>query len=96
MVENLSTFIVTYTYVSEMERRRSEHRQDHLAWLHEMSTAGRMILAGAALDPVDTAVLVIRGVDAHDVRQILLGDPYARANLIVATSIRPFGLAIGG
>jgi hypothetical protein len=96
MTQNLATFMVTYAYVADMEQRRAPHRADHLAWLRELAEAGRMILAGATLDPVDTAVLIVRGEDAHAVRRMLLNDPYAEANLIIGLSVRRIGLAVGG
>lgn len=96
MAEQLSTFVVTYHYVPGMEERRTPHRPDHLAWLRELAEAGTMVLAGATLDPVDTAILIVRGVDLHAVRRLLLDDPYAKANLIVEVSVRPMGLAVGG
>jgi uncharacterized protein len=96
MTEQQPTFVVTYRYVPDMEQRRTPVRPDHLAWLRELAAAGQMILAGATLDPVDTAVLIVRGADLHAVRTLLLDDPYARANLIVDVAVRPIGLAVGG
>lgn len=96
MAENLPTFVVTYQYIPGMVERRTPYRQDHLAWLRGRAEEGRMILAGATLDPVDTAVLIVRGEDVHAVRRMLLDDPYAAANLIVGVTVRPIGLAIGG
>jgi uncharacterized protein YciI len=96
MAENLRTFMVMYRYVPEMEKRRTPHRPDHLAWLREAAEAGQMILAGATLEPVDTGILIVRAEDAHAVRRLLLDDPYAKANLIVGITIRPVGLAVGG
>jgi len=96
MPDDLSTFLVTYRYVPGMEERRTPHRPAHLEWISELHTAGRLLLAGALLDPVDSAVLVFRAPDAYTLRQLLLADPYARANLIVEVSVRPFGLVVGG
>lgn len=96
MAEKLPTFVVTYRYVPEMADRRTPYREDHLAWLRGLNEEGRLILAGAVLDPVDSAVLIMRGEDMHAVRRTLLDDPYAKANLIVGVSVRPIGLAIGG
>jgi uncharacterized protein YciI len=96
MAETLPTFLVMYQYVPDMEQRRTESRPAHLAWLKELAGAGRLILAGATLDPVDTAVLVFRGENILDVRRTLLDDPYAAANLIVGVTVRPMGVAVGG
>src|SRR5262249_13139312 len=96
MAENLSTFMVMYRYVPEMERRRTPHRQDHLGWLREAAEAGQLILAGATLDPVDTRILIVRAEDAYAVRRLLLDDPYVKAKLVVGITVRPVGLAVGG
>ncbi len=90
------TFLVLYTYVPGMEQRRAAARQSHLDWLRGLADAGRLVLAGATQDPVDTGVLVLRGSDVHQVRRLLLDDPYAAANLIVGVAVRPIGLAVGG
>lgn len=95
MTEDLSTFLVGYGYVPEMATRRTPHREEHLRWLRGLAEAGRLLLAGATTDVVDTAVLIVRAEDGYAVRRLLLDDPYARANLIVDVSVRPIGLAIG-
>jgi len=91
-----STFLVIYDYVPDMAERRTAHREAHIAWLREQADAGRLLLAGALQDPVDTGVLVFRADDGYAVRRLLLDDPYAAANLIVSVSVRPIGLVVGG
>lgn len=89
-------FLVIYTYVADMEQRRVPHRQDHLTWLRDLADGGTLLVAGATREPVDTGVLVLRATDIHEVRRLLLDDPYAAANLISGVVVRPFGLAVGG
>jgi uncharacterized protein len=96
MSENLATFLVTYRYVPDMEQLRTPVRPDHLAWLRQLADAGQLLLAGATIGPVDSAILLFRAEDSYAVRQLLIGDPYAKANLVVDASIRQIGLAIGG
>ncbi len=96
MADNASTILVTYSYVPDMENRRTPHRQDHLSWLRTEADAGRLVLAGATLEPVDAAVLIFRADDSYQVRQRLLEDPYAKAGLITGVTVRKLGLAIGG
>jgi uncharacterized protein YciI len=90
------TFLVTYSYVDDMEQRRVPHRQDHLAWLRKLAGEGTLRVAGATSDPVDTGVLVVQAADMHAVRGLLLDDPYSAANLITGVVVRQFGLAVGG
>jgi uncharacterized protein YciI len=96
MADAQPTFLVQYTYVPEMERRRAAYRDDHLAWLRRLADAGTLVLAGAVLDPVDGAVLVVRGDDILAVRRLLLDDPYAAGDLVTGVVVRPLGLAVGG
>jgi uncharacterized protein YciI len=96
MTESQLTFLAMYTYVADMEQRRVPYRQDHLAWLRDLADRGTLLLAGATRDPVDTGVLILRATDVHEVRRLLLDDPYAAANLISGVVVRPFGLAVGG
>jgi uncharacterized protein len=96
VTESPLTFLVIYTYVADMEQRRVPHRQDHLAWLRELADGGTLLLAGATREPVDNGVLVLRAADVHEVRRLLLDDPYAAANLISGVVVRPLGLAVGG
>lgn len=96
MSDDLATFLVRYHYVPDMESRRGPHREAHLAWLRELAAAGTVVLAGATRDPVDTGVIVVRAASQHDVRKLLVDDPYAAAGLITGTEIRPIGLAVGG
>jgi uncharacterized protein len=96
MVQSMDTFMVTYRYVPGMEQRRTPHREAHLAWLREQAGAGRLLLAGATRDPVDTGLLLVRATDPEAVRRLLRDDPYAAANLIAGVTVRPIGLAVGG
>jgi len=92
-----STFVVLYQYAPDAEQRRGPYREDHLAWLREQADAGRIVFAGATREPVDTGVLVVRADDAHQVRQFLLDDPYAKApDLILGVTVRPIGVVVGG
>jgi len=92
----LSSFVVTYRYVPDIERRRAPHRDAHLAWLRELAEQGVVLLAGAVQDPVDSAVLVVRAADLHAARRLLIDDPYAKANLISEVMARPIMLVVGG
>jgi uncharacterized protein len=92
----LGTFVVTYRYVTDMENRRTPHREEHLRWLEELADQGLVLLAGALQDPVDSAVLVVRAADLYQARRLVIDDPYAKANLITEVVTRPIGLVVGG
>jgi uncharacterized protein YciI len=96
VTETLPTILVIYSYVPDMEQRRTPHRPDHLAWLRKLADQGTLLLAGATQDVPDTGVLILRAADVHEVRRLLLDDPYAAANLITGVVARPIGIAVGG
>ena len=96
MTDDRPTFLVIYRYVEDMENRRTPYRPEHLGWLGRLHEAGRLVLAGATREPVDTGVLIFRDDDADAVRQLLTEDPYAKAGLITGVEVRPIGLAFGG
>jgi uncharacterized protein YciI len=88
------TFVVTYTYVPEITERRQPHRAAHLAHLERARDAERLVLAGATADPVDGAVLVVEADGPGEVFNWVANDPYARAGLIQAVSVREVSVAV--
>jgi uncharacterized protein YciI len=88
------TFVVSYTYVPEIAERRRPHRADHLAHLQRACDEGRLVLAGATADPVDGAILVVEADSPGEVFAWVASDPYARAGLIQAVSVREVTVAI--
>lgn len=89
------TFAVRYEYVPDMESRRTPHRDGHLAFLRSAAEAGRLLLAGALTDPVDTGWLVVRAESEHAAYAMVHeGDPYANAGLIRSITVRPIALVV--
>lgn len=88
------TFAVTYTYVPDIVERRQPYRPEHLEHLGRARDDGRLLLAGPYTDPVDGALLVAEGDNPGDVLAWVADDPYARAGLIRAVSIREITVAI--
>ena len=88
------TFVVTYTYVPEIAERRQPHRADHLAHVQRACDEGRLVLAGATADPVDGAILILEADSPGEVFAWVANDPYARAGLIQAVSVREVTVAV--
>jgi len=80
--------LLTFDYVPDVLERRAPHREGHLAAIARYHEAGKIVLAGAVGDPVDSGLLVFR--DAADVEAYMAEDPYVAAGLVVSHTVRPW------
>ena len=87
------TFLVTYSYPTDMLERRQPHRAEHLAHLQRGVEEGKLVFAAAFTDPVDGAVLLVEADDAGDIVSWVGSDPYARAGLIRGVGVRELTVA---
>jgi uncharacterized protein YciI len=86
MPETLQLF--TYEYVPDILERRGPHREGHLALIARLHEAGSIVMAGAAGDPVDKGVFVLR--DPAAAEALLAEDPYVAAGLVTAHRLEPW------
>jgi uncharacterized protein YciI len=82
--------LLTYEYVADILERRTAHREGHLALIARLNESGEMVMAGAAGDPVDKGVFVLR-IPAG-VEQFLAEDPYVGAGLVVSHRVDPWAV----
>lgn len=61
----------------------------HYERLREATEAGRVILAGLALDGIGPAVVIFEAEDADDARRFMDDDPFVSGSLFTAT-LHPF------
>lgn len=80
--------LLTYDYVPDILERRGPHRDGHLALIARLHEAGTMLMAGAAGDPVDKGVFVLRDADA--VAAFMADDPYVAAGLVAGHRAEPW------
>lgn len=92
---NLSYFILMYDVVDDYVDRRSEFREDHLGIAKEAHDRGELILAGAAGDPIDSALLVFRADDATVPENFARNDPYVLNGLVKNWTVKPWNVVIG-
>jgi uncharacterized protein YciI len=86
--------LLTYRYVPDILERRGPYREAHLALLADLHAAGNLVMAGAAGDPVDSAVFVFAGDDPQPVRDFVAADPYVAAGLVVDHEIAPWTVVV--
>lgn len=86
------TFLLLYTYVSDMAERRGPHREAHLANIAAEKEAGRVILAGALGSPPSAGAIVFQGVAPAHIERFVASDPYVEAGLVTESRIEPWTL----
>jgi uncharacterized protein YciI len=91
----MATFMLTYAYVPDMERRRQTYRAAHLANLEAAHDRGFLKFAGAFTDPVDGAILLFEADNAGQVFEWIATDPYNHDGLIRTATVRELTVAIG-
>ncbi|RZU32214.1 YciI family protein [Blastococcus saxobsidens] len=89
-----ATFVVQYSYVSDILDRRQPYRAEHLGRITAAASDGRVLLSGALADPVDGAVLVFRADGRAQVEEWVRADPYHVAGLITDFTVREITLVV--
>lgn len=62
--------------------------------LHLQGDKGKLVLAGALLEPVDGGLLVFKGASVEEIESFVASDPYVQNSLVVDSSVRPFGAVV--
>jgi uncharacterized protein YciI len=90
----MATFMLTYSYVPDMQRRRETYRTAHLKNLEAARERGFLKFAGAFSDPVDGALLLFDADDAGQVFDWIATDPYNHDSLIRTATVRELTVAL--
>lgn len=80
--------LLTYSYVPDIVERRGPHRDGHLAAIARWHADGKIVIAGAVGDPVDSGLLVFR--DAADIPAFMAEDTYPAAGLVTSHRVEPW------
>jgi uncharacterized protein YciI len=89
-------FILRYEYVPNIVERREPFRAAHLSKLMELHERGEIVMAGAAGDPPDHAVIVFRVTDRSAVEAFARSDPYVLNGLVTTWRVDPWNVVVGG
>jgi len=87
--------ILDYKYVSDILEKRGPHREGHLDAARAQAQAGKLLIAGAAGDPVDGGLFVFQNTTKEDIEAFVKADPYVKADLVSSWDIRPFNAVVG-
>jgi uncharacterized protein len=89
-------FALTYDVVENYVELRTAFREQHLKLLRDAHARGEIVMAGAAGDPPDQALLVFRTSDATVVEHFAKNDPYVTNGLVKKWKVRPWNVVVGG
>jgi uncharacterized protein len=92
----MAYYILEYEVVDDYVEQRAKFREDHLGVAQQAHKRGELVLAGAAGDPVDGAVLVFYGSSPRVAEEFAENDPYVRNGLVTRWTVRPWHVVIGG
>jgi uncharacterized protein YciI len=92
----MAYWLLEYELVDDYLERRAEFRPEHLGLATDALGRGELVLAGAAGEPIDGAVLVFRGDDPSAAEAFAGADPYVRTGLVTGWRVRPWHVVVGG
>lgn len=88
-------YLLTYHYTDDYLEKRGQFRDAHLCHAWAAQQRGHVILAGAAGDPPDCAVLVFDCDSAAIIEQFVQADPYYLNGLVRSYRIQPWTTVVG-
>lgn len=81
--------------VEDMEDKRIPYRARHLEYLRKLKSDGKVLIAGAFIDPIDMSMIVYRAADETEAWRYIEGDPYFSANLWTKVALREMAIPDG-
>jgi len=88
-------YLLRYAYVDGISELRAPYRDEHLSLLWAEADAGRVLLAGAAGDPITEGVIVWDVEDPEAIDEFVKRDPFMIAGLITSYEVVPWHTAVG-
>ncbi|MBI3015851.1 MAG: hypothetical protein HYY65_12535 [Candidatus Tectomicrobia bacterium] len=89
-------YLLSYDFVENIGERRAPYREEHLKLVREAHERGEIVMAGAAGERPDGAVLVFRTNDVQDVEGFVKKDPYAANRLVTQWRVQPWTVVVSG
>jgi uncharacterized protein len=88
-------FALLYDVVDDFVARRVPFRAEHLRLAGEAHNRGDIVLAGALVEPVDTALIIFRCAHKSVAEDFARRDPYVVNGLIKKWTVRPWTVVVG-
>lgn len=87
-------YVLQYSYTADILEKRDPFRPEHLALAKALKAEGKVLMAGALLEPVDGGLFIFHTNDRRDIEEFVKKDPYVKNKLVTAHSIREWGVAV--
>eukprot|EP00924_Labyrinthula_sp_SR-Ha-C_P008277 snap_masked-scaffold_11-processed-gene-8.10-mRNA-1 protein AED:0.03 eAED:0.03 QI:0/-1/0/1/-1/1/1/0/111 len=81
-------FLLQYKYVENILKKRTPYRPDHLDLVLKLNKQGKILLAGAHLDPTDGAAFIFNVDKKSEVEKFVEQDPYYLNSLVPNYTIK--------
>jgi uncharacterized protein YciI len=91
----MAHWLLSYQLAPDYLARRAQFRDEHLALAWAASDRGELLLAGAAGDPIDGAMLLFDAYDASAAENFARNDPYVVNGLVTSWQVRPWATVAG-
>src|SRR6185295_5469464 len=88
-------FLLFYDVVPDYATRRLPFRVAHLEYARGAVARGELLLGGALADPIDAAVLLLRGPSPAVAENFATGDPYVQNGLVTSWRVREWSTVVG-
>ena len=88
-------FALLYDVVDDFVARRVPFRAEHLRLAGEAHDRGDIVLAGALVEPTDTALIIFHCADKSVAEDFARRDPYVVNGLVKKWTVRPWTVVIG-
>lgn len=88
-------YLLFYELSSDYLDRRPEFRTAHLRFAWEASERAELVLGGALMDPVDTALLLFSGDSPAVAENFARADPYVTNGLVKRWHVREWNTVAG-
>jgi hypothetical protein len=88
-------FVLFYDYAPDVLERRGPFRAGHLGLANEFAARGELVLGGAFVEPVDSGMIIFKGVDASVAQRFVDADPYVKNGLVTSWRVREWMSVVG-
>jgi uncharacterized protein YciI len=88
-------YLLFYDVVDDYVERRAQFRGLHLRHARAAHERGELVLGGALANPVDGAVLLLRGSSPAVAEEFAKADPYVRNGLVTTWRVREWTTVAG-
>ena len=87
--------VLFYEYVEDIAAKREPHRPLHLQILNDLHAKGIVRLAGALVEPLDSAVIIFATEHPGVVEEFVKADPYVQNGLVTKWTVRRWNVVVG-